>query len=368
MNDNAQNMLSAFMNINLASISHNYHKISKFVKPAICAATVKADAYGLGLEEVAITLQNSGCKYFFVSDLYEAIRLRNIFGSNDNVVYALNGLKPKMTKEYISHRITPVIGSSAELEEYRVNIDECGEHRIALHFDTGFSRLGFEMNEISKLSINGLNIDLIMSHLSTAEDPLSNLPENQLNQLLNATNRFVGIKKTIANSAAIFRGKSFLLDMVRPGISLYCGYNEKGNLNGLESAIELYAPIIQIKNIKAGSTIGYGASYRAIKDIRIALVEFGYADGLPWSLKSTNHQSGGQFYFNNAPTPILGRVSMDIVAIDVTGIKNDIKRGDFVEIIGSNQNIDTLAKNAGTISYEILTRLNSRVKKHYKYV
>ncbi|MEC7090745.1 MAG: alanine racemase, partial [Pseudomonadota bacterium] len=124
MNDNAQNMLSAFMNINLASISHNYHKISKFVEPSICAATVKADAYGLGLEEVAIALQNSGCRYFFVSDLYEAIRLRNIFGSNDNVVYALNGLKPKMTKEYISHRITPVIGSSAELEEYRVNIDE----------------------------------------------------------------------------------------------------------------------------------------------------------------------------------------------------------------------------------------------------
>ena len=105
-----------------------------------------------------------------------------------------------------------------------------------------------------------------------------------------------------------------------------------------------------------------------IKDIKIALVEFGYADGLPWSLKSTNHQSGGQFYFDNAPTPILGRVSMDIVAIDVTGIKNDIKRGDFVEIIGSNQNFDTLAKNAGTISYEILTRLNSRVKKRYKYV
>ena len=90
--------------------------------------------------------------------------------------------------------------------------------------------------------------------------------------------------------------------------------------------------MLLIKNIKAGSTIGYGASYKAIKDIRIALVEFGYADGLPWSLKSTNHQSGGQFYFNNAPTPILGRVSMDIVAIDVTGIKNDIKRGDFVEV------------------------------------
>lgn len=368
MNDDAQNMLSAFMNVNLTSISHNYHKISTFVEPSICAATVKADAYGLGLEEVAITLQNSGCKYFFVSDLYEAIRLRNIFGSNDNVIYALNGLKPTMTKEYISHKITPVIGSTAELEEYRTNTDESAVHRIALHFDTGFSRLGFEVNEISKLSIKGLNIDLIMSHLSTAEDPQSSLPENQLNQLLKATNRFVGVKKTIANSAAIFRGKSFLLDMVRPGICLYCGYTEKGASTKLESAIELYAPIIQIKDIKAGSTIGYGASYRAIKDIRIALVEFGYADGLPWSLKSTNHQFGGQFYFDNAPTPILGRVSMDIVAIDVTGIKSDIKRGDFVEIIGSNQNIDTLAKNAGTISYEILTRLNSRVKKHYKYV
>ena len=368
MNDDSQNMLSAFMNVNLTSISHNYHKISTFVEPSICAATVKADAYGLGLEEVAITLQNSGCKYFFVTDLYEAIRLRNIFGSNDNVIYALNGLKPTMTNEYISHKITPVIGSTAELEEYRTNTDESALHSIALHFDTGFSRLGFEVNEISKLSINGLNIDLIMSHLSTAEDPQSSLPENQLNQLLKASKRFVGVKKTIANSAAIFRGKSFLLDMVRPGISLYCGYNEKGASTRLESAIELYAPIIQIKDIKAGSTIGYGASYRAVKDIRIALIEFGYADGLPWSLKSTNQQFGGQFYFDNAPTPILGRVSMDIVAIDVTGIKSDIKRGDFVEIIGSNQNIDTLAKNAGTISYEILTRLNSRVKKHYKYV
>ena len=368
MNDDSQNMLSAFMNVNLTSISHNYHKISTFVEPSICAATVKADAYGLGLEEVAITLQNSGCKYFFVTDLYEAIRLRNIFGSNDNVIYALNGLKPTMTNEYISYKITPVIGSTAELEEYRTNTDERALHSIALHFDTGFSRLGFEVNEISKLSINGLNIDLIMSHLSTAEDPQSSLPENQLNQLLKASKRFVGVKKTIANSAAIFRGKSFLLDMVRPGISLYCGHNEKGASTRLESAIELYAPIIQIKDIKAGSTIGYGASYRAVKDIRIALIEFGYADGLPWSLKSTNQQFGGQFYFDNAPTPILGRVSMDIVAIDVTGIKSDIKRGDFVEIIGSNQNIDTLAKNAGTISYEILTRLNSRVKKHYKYV
>ena len=368
MNDDSQNMLSAFMNVNLASISDNYHKISAFVEPSICAATVKADAYGLGLEPVAIALQNSGCKNFFVTDLYEAIRLRNIFGSNDNAIYALNGLKPTMTKEYISHRIIPVIGSFAELEEYKANKSESEEHRIALHFDTGFSRLGFDVSEISKLSISGLNIDLIMSHLSTAEDRQSSLPENQLNQLLKATNRFVEIKKTIANSAAIFRGKSFLLDMVRPGISLYCGYNEKGASNRLESAIELYAPIIQIKDIKAGSTIGYGASYRALKDIRIALVEYGYADGLPWSLRSTNHQSGGQFYFDNTPLPILGRVSMDIVAIDVSGIKNDLKRGDFVEIIGSNQNIDTLAENAGTISHEILTRLNSRVKKYYKYV
>ena len=367
MNDDSQNMLSAFMNVNLASISNNYRKISAMIGGSICAATVKADAYGLGLEEVAVTLKNSGCKYFFVSDLYEGIRLRDIFGSYDYIIYALNGLKPSMTKEYISNKITPVIGSSAELAEYNENTEVRTEHRIALHFDTGFSRLGFDDDEIDKLSINGDNIDLIMSHLSTAEDPQSKLPEKQLNQLLKLTNRFIGIKKTIANSAAIFRDKSFLLDMVRPGISLYCGYNKDESSSWLESAIELYAPIIQIKDIKAGSTIGYGASYRAIKDIRIALVEFGYADGLPWSLKSTNHQSGGKFYIDDTATPILGRVSMDIVAIDITDMKSDVKRGDFVEIIGSNQNIDTLAKNAGTISYEILTRLNSRVKKHYKY-
>ena len=209
MNDDSQNMLSAFMNVNLTSISHNYHKISTFVEPSICAATVKADAYGLGLEEVAITLQNSGCKYFFVSDLYEAIRLRNIFGSYDNVIYALNGLKTTMTNEYISHKITPVIGSTAELEEYRTNTDESALHHIALHFDTGFSRLGFEVSEISKLSINGLNIDLIMSHLSTAEDPQSSLPENQLNQLLKATNRFVGVKKLLQTQQQFLEASLF---------------------------------------------------------------------------------------------------------------------------------------------------------------
>lgn len=368
MNDDAQNMLSAFLNINLKSISNNYQKISGMVMPAICAATVKADAYGLGLEQVALTLQKSGCKYFFVSDLSEGVRLRNIFGSNDNIIYALNGLKPSMTEEYIAFKITPVIGSPAELEEYYANTKKNMENPIALHFDTGFSRLGFDEVEIDELLIDRLNIDLIVSHLSTAEDIESNISENQLNQLLKYSDRFVGIKKTIANSAAIFRDKSFLLDMVRPGISLYCGYNGTESSNKLEPAIELYAPIIQVKDLKAGSTIGYGASYVAKKNIRIALVEFGYADGLPWSLKSTNQETGGRFYINDHAAPILGRVSMDIVAIDITKIKSDIKRGDFVEIIGSNQNIDTLAKNAGTISYEILTRLNSRVKKFYKYV
>tara|TARA_B100000900_G_C20577878_1_gene716140 strand:- start:1653 stop:2276 length:624 start_codon:yes stop_codon:yes gene_type:complete len=206
-----------------------------------------------------------------------------------------------------------------------------------------------------------------MSHLANAEDLSSKLPEKQLTKLSRVSERFSGVKKTIANSAAIFRDESFLLDMVRPGVSLYCGYNKQKTPIQLAPAIELFAPIIQVKDIKVGSTIGYGASYKARSNMKIALVEFGYADGLPWSLKSTNQESGGKFYINDTAAPILGRVSMDIVAIDITKIKSGVKRGDFVEIIGSNQNINTLAANAGTIEYEILTRLNPRVKKFYKY-
>jgi alanine racemase len=358
---------SAFLEIDLCALADNYNSISEYVKPSLCAATIKANAYGLGLEAVSKTIYDAGCRSFFVSDLDEGIRLRENLTSPDITIYILNGLMPHSVEYYKKYNLTPVIGSLEELDEYRV-FDKQNIYPIAIHFDTGFSRLGFDITLASKISEYKLNISLIMSHIASAEEKLSEMPENQLDQFLQICKIFNNPKSSIANSAALIRNKSFHLDMVRPGISLYGGYENLQSKLQVKPVVKLYAPIIQIKKIKKGATIGYGAIYKATHDKAIALVSIGYADGIPRSLSSSNDEMGGQFYYEGQPTPILGRVSMDIVAIDISDIPyNTINRGNFIEIIGSNQNIDNLSENADTISYEILTRLNSRIRKIYKY-
>ena len=358
---------SAFLEIDLHALTQNYKSISKYVSPSSCAATVKANAYGLGIKIISKTLYDAGCKYFFVSDLNEGISLREILTSPDIMIYVLNGLMPHSVEYYKQYNLTPVIGSIEELDEY-TNVHQQDQFPIAIHFDTGFSRLGFDKEMAVQISKYKLDINLIMSHLASAEEKLSKMPENQLNQFIEICKLFKKQNRSIANSAGLIRNSRFHLEMVRPGIGLYGGYENTQNILAIKPVIKLYAPIIQIKNIQKHSTVGYGATYIAKKDMRIALISIGYADGIPRSLSSTNAIKGGQFFYNGVPTPILGRVSMDIIAIDISKItSNKMKRGEFIEIIGSNQNIDKLSENADTISYEILTRLNTRIRKIYKY-
>lgn len=359
---------TAFLEIDLHALTENYKSIAKYVSPSLCAATVKANAYGLGIKKISNTLYKAGCRYFFVSDLNEGISLREILTTTDITIYVLNGLMPHTVEYYKEYNLTPVIGSMEELNEYNDYVQQRKQFPIAIHFDTGFSRLGFDKEMAVQVSKYNLDINLIMSHLASAEEKLSLMPENQLEQLLEICKLFKKQYRSIANSAGIIRNSRFHLEMVRPGIGLYGGYENIQNILEIKPVIKLYAPIIQIKNIQKNSTIGYGATYIAEKDMRIALISIGYADGIPRSLSSTSTLSGGQFFYNGIPTPILGRVSMDIIAIDISEIpRNKMQRGKFIEIIGSNQNIDKLSENADTISYEILTRLNTRIRKIYKY-
>lgn len=365
--DEPNSPTSAYIEIDLSALANNYQQISKLVAPSICAATIKANAYGLGLEEIARTLVNSGCREFFISDIFEGIKLRKILNHNQYDIYALNGLKHTKGQDYTKYNIIPVIGSVTELTYYKKSSMYDNSLPVAIHIDTGFSRLGFDIEDAASLHNENLNIKLLMSHLANADDLTSKLSEQQLEKFLSISNNFKGIRKSIANSSAIHRGQAYHLDLVRPGISLYGCSNHNQSQIKYEQVVKMFAPIIQIKEVKKGSTIGYGAAYLATKAMTIALIEIGYADGIPRSLSSTNHHTGGCFYVNGIAVPIVGRVSMDLVAVNITECKADTNIGDHVEIFGTNQNIDTLAQNADTISYELLTRLNHRVQKIYKY-
>jgi len=361
------NHLSAYIEIDLSALSNNYKKISKFVSPSVCAATIKANAYGLGIDEIAKTLVKSGCREFFVSDIYEGIKLRKTLNKNQFEIYALNGLKYTKDQDYARYNIIPVLGSLNELDYYKQSSMYDNTLPVAIHIDTGFSRLGFDIEDVISICKENLNVKLLMSHLANADDTNSKLPELQLEKFLQISNNFMGVRKSIANSHAIHRGQSYHLDLVRPGISLYGCSNDNQTQIKYEQVVKMFAPILQIKEVKKGSSIGYGAAFVATKDITIAILEIGYADGIPRSLSSTNQHEGGSFYINNNAVPIIGRVSMDLVAVNITECKTNTNVGDYVEIFGTNQNIDTLAKNADTISYELLTRLNHRVQKFYKY-
>tara|TARA_Y100000590_G_scaffold417214_1_gene516732 strand:- start:3269 stop:4402 length:1134 start_codon:yes stop_codon:yes gene_type:complete len=367
-NKRNQKLNTSFLEIDLRLIQKNFCTLNKYVGKSICAATVKANAYGLGLDLISKSLYECGCKCFFVSDLDEGISLRKNIPDQNITIYVLNGLTPNSFKEYKNHNLQPVIGCHEELNELIENGIMSSNYPIAIHFDTGFSRLGWDCSKARDLSDQQIKPSLVMSHLACADNLESNMPEKQLKKFMNVVPYFKNTKYSIANTAGISRNKQFHLDMVRPGIGLYGGYSTKYIDVDLHQTIKLYAPVIQTKLIKKGATIGYEASYTAKNNTNIALVSIGYADGILRTLGSTNDRMGGCFYYNDSPLKILGKVSMDIVAIDISNIKDKyISRGDFVEIIGPNQNIDQLSKNADTISYELITRLNPRIKKIYKY-
>jgi alanine racemase len=360
------------LSINLKNLHKNYKIISSFASRSITSATVKSNGYGLGLDKVAKTLYSAGCRVFFVSHLSEAIILNDVIESKNIIIYVLNGLPKNSIDEYVKGGFRPVIGSLDELHDWANYSGKKKLPPIALNIETGFTRLGLYPNDLIKVAsvIKGkknINISLIMSHLACAEDKNSNMNAEQLNLFKKAAEVFPNIPRSICNSAGLFCGENYHLELVRPGISLYGGYEGMLKCVKLHPVVSLHAPIIQIKEVSRGVRIGYGATYKFNKKTLVGLVSIGYADGLIRSLSTNDgNKYGADLFINGIKTPIVGRISMDITAIDLTNVPiENCKRGELVEIIGQNQNIDQLSKNAGTISYELLSRLGFRFKRVY---
>jgi alanine racemase len=358
---------NALLEIDLKALSKNYKNLkNKLDKKVHCAATVKANAYGIGDKPVVKSLVKDGCKIFFVAHFSEAVRLRNY--SKSIQVFCYHGINLKNFKDFIKYNIIPVTNTLQQvLMIHSLNKQEKFNKKIAIHFDTGMSRLGLDKKETkwlidNKSKISNIKIELVMSHLACADQPNNPMNEKQLQKFNLIRQQFKKSKASLANSAGIFLNKKYHFDLVRPGIALYGG-NPFINKNiKLHNVIRLKAKIIQIRQIQKNDTVGYGATFRAKRDMLVGTIAVGYADGINRKFSNNLHVS-----LNNKDLKVLGRISMDLITIDMSRFPEllNSKKVIYVDVINKSNNINNISKNINTISYEIITSLGNRYKRKY---
>jgi alanine racemase len=360
------------LTIDLTAIVANWQELGRRAMPSEVAAVIKADAYGCGIEPVARVLGGAGCKTFFVADLAEARRARAIVP--DAAIYVLNGLLPGTAPAFPEIRARPVIGSLVELAEWDAFCSANQWHGgAALHVDTGMNRLGVSADEAAALAprirTENHGITLLMSHLVCADQPEHPLNERQMKLFREIRVLYRGIPSSLANSSGIFLGSSAHCDVVRPGAALFGVNPTPGHRNPIRPVIGLQARIVQVRSVPKGETVGYNATWTTKHPTRVAVVAVGYADGYPRATSATDASPGADAIVSGMRCPLAGRVSMDLLAIDITALPNhSVRRGDLVTLIGGEIGVDEVAQAAGTIGYEVLTGLGRRYHRIYRQI
>ena len=358
------------LTIDLAALAANWRMLASKVTPSECAAVVKANGYGCGIEPVARALAHAGCKTFFVADLSEARRLRAVVP--DHAVYVLNGVQPNTSPAYAELKVRPVIGSLVELAEWNGFCASNGwRGGAALHVDTGMNRLGLAPEEAAALAprIRAENhgITLLMSHLACAELEAHPLNDKQIKLFREVRVLYRGIPSSLANSSGIFLGGTAHCDLVRPGAALYGINPTPGHKNPMQPVVQLQARIVHARTVARGDSVGYDATWTARRTTRLAIATVGYADGFPRALSATDTRPGAEAIIAGTRCPVAGRISMDLLAIDVTDLPDGAgRRGEVATLIGGPLDIDTVAAAAGTIGYEVLTSLGQRYHRVYR--
>lgn len=353
---------SAVLHIDLAAIVANWRALAARAAPGAVAGVVKANAYGLGAVPVARALSAAGCQHFFVAHLSEGMALRAGLGAGP-MIAVLDGFAPGADE---NAGLVPVLNSLGDVLAHGAAGRSAGRARQALlHLDTGMARLGLDVGEQARLAADhsllaGLDLLYVMSHLACADEPAHPLNAEQAARFARACAALPRLPRSFANSSGLFLGADYASDLARPGCALYGINPTPGAPNPMLPVIRLEAPILQIREIPAGASVGYGASFVAARPSRIATIAVGYADGY---LRCLSGQ--GVAAYRDMILPMVGRVSMDLITLDVTDAPG-IAPGDVLELIGgAAPSPDDLAALAGTIGYEILTSFGDRYRRTY---
>jgi len=352
------------LTVDLDALADNWAALARLASTAETAAVVKGDAYGIGVEAAAPALARAGCKTFFVALPSEGVQLRAALPSA--VIYVLNGLLEGAAATYAGLDLRPVLSSWDEIEEWAAYREKGVATGSAIHVDTGMNRLGLTLHEALDLArrsdlLAAIGPTLIMSHLSSADTPADPFNFRQLALFNEIRGEFPDLPASLANSAGILLGEDFHFDLVRPGIALY---GASAAAAPLRIVVTAEARVLAVREVDEGEAVGYGSSERVKRTSRIAILAAGYADGYHRRAGSSDDRKGAHVYIRGRPAPLVGRVSMDLMAADVTDIRA-VTRGDWAELFGSSVPIDDLARTAGTIGYELLTGLGRRYARQY---
>ncbi len=357
---------SAILDINLDGIAANWRLLARRVAPASCAAVVKADAYGLGAAPVSSALSAAGCRLFFVATVEEGIALRSVLPEPIEIA-VLNGLLPGSADEFVEHRLIPLLNDPGQIAGWQAIATRRGRLPAMLQLDTGMARLGLTGREFDGLAGELLRPTSIawralVSHLACSDTPEHPLNEIQRARFGAARRRLADLPGSLAASSGIFLGRAFHFDFVRPGAALYGVNPRPGPPNPMRQIVRLKARILQVREVDRDQPVGYGAAHLMNAPGRLATVAVGYADG--WLRSMSGHGSGR---LGGRRVPLVGRVSMDLVIYDVSGVDPALARpGDFIELLDDDYGVDAAAADAGTIGYEILTALGGRYHRVYR--
>ena len=350
-------MTAPTLTIDLHAIARNWRALDALSDGAETGAAVKADAYGLGMVPVAGALWRAGCRSYFVATTDEGSALRAALP--DAAIHVLGGVSTDAA-EARAQGLIPCLNSPHQIAAWRA----AGGGPCALQVDSGMARLGVAPGDLARVVADHAGTlaecVLVLSHLACADEP--DHPNNAAQRavfeealwtLRPATPR---ARASLSATGGTLLGASFHYDLVRCGIGLYGGMP----FAEAEPVVTLIAPVVQIRTILTGTSVGYGARWTAPRPSRIATLPLGYADGLHRALAGN-----AQAFVAGRPAPVVGRVSMDLLTIDVTDHPGT-DESTTVEIVGPHRTLDMLATDAQTIGYEMLTALGTRYRRRYK--
>ncbi len=347
-----------WVDIDLNAVCANFAMIRNQAPGAETAAVVKCDAYGLGMAPIARALaEREQCSTFFVVYPEEGAALRTALNSADATIYVFGGPLSETLPLFDRFSLTPTLNT---LEEATLWKQHFPNTPIGVHIDTGMNRRGAHINDVSAIANLGLNVVMAMSHLACASEPDHPMNQSQRAMYLDATNHFPGAKLSIASSGGALMGSDYHFDLLRPGIALYGGTPFTKDDKRIAPVAALRAPVVQMRDLAPGETVGYSATFTATRPTRIATIALGYGDGYPRS--GANRACAS---INGERAPIAGAVSMDFITLDVTDLKNPPKLNDIAEFFGPNLPIFDVAQNCGMVPYDLLTGLGARVDRRY---
>lgn len=348
----------ARLTIDLGALVANWRLLAQRAGATECAAVVKADAYGTGIASSVPALAKAGCKTFFTAHVGEGLRAKA--AAPEARVFVLNGARPEAMPGIRKAGLRPVLGSLRQIEDWRRG----GGGPCAVQIDTGMNRMGLTLDEaggVDESALVALGCDLILTHFVSAEDHGDAMNAQQIARFSAIHRRFPNIAASLSNSSGLFLPDCPLFDLARPGYALYGGNPLASGVNPMRGVVTLEAFILSLRDVAAGEGVGYNSTWTAKRPSRLATIGVGYADGYPRSASNTDAREGGHVLVGGVACKLAGRVSMDLIILDVTDApKSQCCEGAPVTLIGQGLGVDDLAAMAGTNGYEILTRLGQR--------